>query len=108
MGFLDAPCSTVSNFVQNTIVSVFNALQLTPVPGGGAAVGIANFFVRLWNGALALAQQVVQGLINKVSQFVRFQNPPRRRDRRCHCQYRQLPQPLVGEGDRPPKLGSGR
>jgi hypothetical protein len=70
MGFLDAPCSTVSNFVQNTIVSVFNALQLTPAAGGGAAAGIANFFVTLWNGALALAQQVVQGLINKVSQFV--------------------------------------
>ena len=70
MGFFDAPCSTISNFVQDTIDGVFNALRLTPASGGGAAAGIANFFVTLWNGAVVLAQQVVQGLINKVSQFV--------------------------------------
>jgi len=70
MGFFDAPCSTISNFVQDTIDGVFNALRLTPASGVGAAAGIANFFVTLWNGAVVLAQQVVQGLINKVSQFV--------------------------------------
>ena len=35
MGFFDAPCSTVSNFVQSTLVSVFNALQLQPATGPG-------------------------------------------------------------------------
>ena len=70
MGFFDTPCSTVSNFVQSTIVSVFNALQLTPASGSGLGAGVANFFVRIWNGVVALAQQVVQGLIDKVSQFV--------------------------------------
>ena len=70
MGFFDAPCSTVSNFVQSTLVSVFNALQLTPATGGGAGAAIGNFFVTLWNHVVALAQQVVQGLINKVSQYV--------------------------------------
>jgi len=70
MGFFDAPCSTVSNFVQDTIVAVFNALQLTPASGGGVSAGIANFFIKIWNGVLVLAQQVVQGLINKVSAYV--------------------------------------
>ncbi len=70
MGFFDAPCSTVSNFVQGTILAVFNALQLTPASGGGVGAGIANFFIKIWNGVLVLAQQVVQGLINKVSAYV--------------------------------------
>jgi len=70
MGFFDAPCSTVSDFVQSTLVSVFNALQLTPATGSGVGAAIGNFFVTLWNGVVALAQLVVQGLINKVSQYV--------------------------------------
>jgi hypothetical protein len=70
MGFFDAPCSTVSNFVQRTLVSVFNALQLQPAAGGGAAAAIGNFFVTLWNGVVALAQRVVKGLVDKVSQFI--------------------------------------
>jgi len=70
MDFFDAPCSTVSNFVQDTLVSVFDALKLTPAAGGGPGAALGNFFVTLWNGVVALAQQVVQGLINKVSQYI--------------------------------------
>lgn len=46
------------------------ALQLTPATGSGVGAAIGNFFVTLWNGVVALAQLVVQGLINKVSQYV--------------------------------------
>jgi hypothetical protein len=70
MGFFDAPCSTVSNFVQSTLDSVFNALQLQPAAGNGVGASIGNFFVTLWNGVVALAQRVVQGLVDKVSEFI--------------------------------------
>ncbi len=70
MGFFDAPCSTVSDFVQSTLASVFNALQLAPATGSGAGATIGNFFVTLWNGVVVLAQRGVQRLVDKLSQFI--------------------------------------
>jgi len=67
LGLPSSVCSTVSNFIQNTINSVFGALRLTAPSGSGVGAAIGSFFTNLWNGAVALAQQTVQGLIKAVT-----------------------------------------
>jgi hypothetical protein len=60
---IDSPCSTVSNFIQGVLTTVFNELSLT-APSSGS---IAGFFVGIWNEALALAQQAIEGLAKTVT-----------------------------------------
>ncbi len=62
-----APCALVSGFIQGVLNTVFNALTLTAPSGSGVGASIGGFFVRIWNLAVALAQQVVQGLIKAVT-----------------------------------------
>jgi hypothetical protein len=66
-GFFSAPCSTVSNFIQGVLGSVFSALQLNAPSGSGVGATVGGFFVGIWNGALSLAQQAIQGLIKAVT-----------------------------------------
>ena len=61
------PCATVLNFVGVAIGSVVNALRITPLAGGGALDEVGNFFVGLFNGAVALTAGVIQGLINVIT-----------------------------------------
>jgi hypothetical protein len=63
---ITAPCSTVSNFVQGVLDSVFSALQLNSSSSGG----IASTLVGIFNGALNLARQVIQGLIAALTRTV--------------------------------------
>jgi hypothetical protein len=62
-----APCTLVSGFIQSVISTVFNALTLTAPSGSGVGATIGGFFVGIWNAAVALAQQAVQGLIKTVT-----------------------------------------
>jgi hypothetical protein len=62
-----APCTLVSGFIQSVINTVFNALTLTAPSGSGVGATIGGFFVGIWNVAVALAQQAVQGLIKAVT-----------------------------------------
>jgi hypothetical protein len=54
-----APCSTVSNFIQNVLNSVFAALQLNASSAGG----VGSTLIGILNGGLNLARQAIQGLI---------------------------------------------
>ena len=62
----DSPCSTVSNFVQGVLDTVFHALQLNGPSGSSVIDKIGSFFVSLWNTAVSLAQFVIQGLVKVV------------------------------------------
>jgi hypothetical protein len=62
-GILSAACSTVSNFIQGVLNSVFSALQFET----SSSSGIGGFFKTVWNGAVSLAQQALQGLISAVT-----------------------------------------
>jgi hypothetical protein len=60
---LTAPCSTVSNFIQGVLGSVFSALQVNSSSSGG----IGGFFRGIWNGAVSLAAGAIQGLISALT-----------------------------------------
>jgi len=62
-----APCSTTSTFVQNQLDSVFTALQLNAPTGTGPVAQVGGFFVGIWNGAIALAQSAIAGLIQAIT-----------------------------------------
>ena len=66
-GVFSAPCSTVSNFIQGVLNSVFSALQLNAPSGSGVGATVGGFFVGIWNGALSLARQAVSGLISALT-----------------------------------------
>jgi hypothetical protein len=66
-GVADAPCSTVATFIQGVLNTVFNGLMLGGLPGTSVPSKIGNFFVTLWDAAVALAQFVVQGLISAIT-----------------------------------------
>jgi hypothetical protein len=61
------PCTLVSSFIQGVVNTVFNALSITAPSGAGVGASIGGFFVGIWNVAVALAQQAVQGLIKAVT-----------------------------------------
>jgi hypothetical protein len=65
-GIISAPCSTVANFIQDTLNTVFNALMLGAPTGASVVSKIGRFFVNLWNNALSLAQAVVQKVLAKI------------------------------------------
>jgi hypothetical protein len=67
---INAPCSLVSNFIQGVLNSVFNALQLAAPSGSAATARLGRFFVGIWNAAVALAGQVVTGLVNALTSTV--------------------------------------
>ena len=62
-----APCTLVSGFIQGVLNTVFNALTLTAPSGSGVGASIGGFFVGIWNVAITLAQQALQGLIKAVT-----------------------------------------
>lgn len=59
---IDAPCSTVSNFVQNAIAAVADALTIKTKSGGFFA-----FVAGIWNTAVKLASSFVSGLIKTLT-----------------------------------------
>lgn len=61
------PCTTVVNFVGLAMGAIVNALHVTPIAGGGALVDVGNFFVGLFNGAVALAAGVIQGIVDTIT-----------------------------------------
>ncbi len=61
------PCTTVLNFVGIAIGTIVNALRIAPVAGPGALADVGNFFIGLFNGAVALTAGVIQGLINTIT-----------------------------------------
>jgi hypothetical protein len=63
-GILDAPCSTVSNFIQSVLSSVFSALQVGTSSSDGA---VGGFFKSIWNGAVSLAGAAIQGLVKVIT-----------------------------------------
>jgi hypothetical protein len=63
-GILDAPCSTVSNFIQSVLSSVFSALQ---VGTSSSDSPVGSFFKGIWNGAVALAGAAIQGLVKVIT-----------------------------------------
>lgn len=64
---VDTPCSLVSGFIQGVIDTVFNALTLNAPSGGSIGATIGGFFVSIWNEAVSLAQQALNGLITAVT-----------------------------------------
>jgi hypothetical protein len=70
MGPISAPCSLVSNFIQDVLDSVFNALKLNGPSGSSVIAKVGSFFVSLWNIAVSFAQQVVTGLVKAVGNAV--------------------------------------
>lgn len=78
-----APCSAVSNFVNDVLDKVFGLLKVNPtdvsnfvngVVGGGLlgaiAGGLAGFLTGFWNHAVDLAQQAVNGILSALTQPV--------------------------------------
>jgi hypothetical protein len=76
----DAPCTTISNFINNVLTTVFNALKLDPATvagyvsgklGGGTAglvVGaLASWAASFWNGLVSTAQNAVQSVIDAIT-----------------------------------------
>jgi hypothetical protein len=56
-------CSSASGFIQGVLNSVVTALQFSN-PGTG---GVGGFFKTVWNGAIGLAQQAIQGIVSAIS-----------------------------------------
>ena len=70
MGVVDAPCSLVSNFMQEVLDTVFENLKLSAPTGSSVIVKVGSFFVNLWDIAVTLAQKVVSGLVKAVGDSV--------------------------------------
>ncbi|HXW82368.1 MAG TPA: hypothetical protein VEJ84_22920 [Acidimicrobiales bacterium] len=64
MDLFSSPCSTVTNFIQETLDKVFETLKLAAPTGNSVVAKIGSFFVNLWNVAVSLAQTVVKGLVS--------------------------------------------
>lgn len=64
-----APCSTVANFVDTTLSSIFDAIKAHPDFGesDGLFGSIGKFFTDLYNAAVDLAAKVVRGLISALT-----------------------------------------
>lgn len=60
-------CTAVLNFVGLAIGTIVNALHVTPIAGDGVVADVGNFFVGLFNGAVALTAGLIQGLINTIT-----------------------------------------
>jgi hypothetical protein len=60
---ISAPCSTVSNFIQGVLDTVFSALQ----PNSSSSGGIGSTLLGIFSGALALARQAIQSLISALT-----------------------------------------
>lgn len=65
LGLVDAPCSTVSNFVQKAIEAVADALTVKTSGGG-----FFSFLGAIWNTAVRLAARFVSGLIETLTKPV--------------------------------------
>jgi hypothetical protein len=63
-GILNAPCSTISNFIQGVLNGVFMALQVGTSSSDGV---ISGFFKGIWNGAVSLAGAAIQGLVKAIT-----------------------------------------
>jgi hypothetical protein len=63
MGLFASPCTTVTNFIQETLDKLFEVLKLGTPSGSSVVAKVGGFFVTLWNVAVSLAQTVVNGLI---------------------------------------------
>jgi hypothetical protein len=63
MGLFTSPCTTVTNFIQETLDKLFEVLKLGTPSGSSVVAKVGSFFVTLWNVAVSLAQTVVNGLI---------------------------------------------
>lgn len=61
----DAPCSTVSHFVQDALAAVATALTIKTTGGG-----FAGFLAAIWNTAVQLASRFVSGLIETLTRPV--------------------------------------
>jgi hypothetical protein len=62
-GVFSSICSSASGFIQGVLNSVITALQFS-TPGTG---GVGGFFKTVWNGAIGLAQQAIQGLVTAIT-----------------------------------------
>lgn len=61
----DAPCSTVSHFVQDALAAVAEALTIRTTGGG-----FAGFLAAIWNTAVQLASRFVSGLVETLTRPV--------------------------------------
>ncbi len=69
MDLFSSPCTTVTNFIQETLDKLFEVLKLGPPSGSSVVAEVGGFFVTLWNVAISLAQTVVNGLIRYSAKF---------------------------------------
>lgn len=66
---LATPCSSVAEFFNTSLTSLFNALRLDPKGvGSGAIQAVSGFVAGLWNHAVSLAEGVVRGLVKTLTQ----------------------------------------
>jgi hypothetical protein len=70
MGLFATPCSTVTNFIQEVLDTVFENLKLSAPTGSSVVAKVGSFFVDLWDVAVSLAKTVVSGLIKAVGDSV--------------------------------------
>jgi len=61
MDLFSSPCTTVTNFIQETLDKLFEVLKLGAPSGSSVVAKVGSFFVTLWNLAVSLAQTVVNG-----------------------------------------------
>ncbi|HEY3925234.1 MAG TPA: hypothetical protein VGL75_11795 [Acidothermaceae bacterium] len=65
-GLVTAPCSTVSNFIQNVLNTVFSALQFN----SSSSSGVGSTLIGILSGAVNLARQAIQGLVDALTRPV--------------------------------------
>lgn len=70
MGLFSTPCSTVTNFIQEVLDTVFENLKLSAPTGSSVVAKVGSFFVNLWDIAVSLAKTVVSGLTKAVGESV--------------------------------------
>ena len=70
MGLFTTPCSTVTNFIQEVLDTVFENLKLSAPTGSSVVAKVGSFFVNLWDIAVSLAKTVVSGLTSAVGDSV--------------------------------------
>ncbi len=69
MDLFTSPCTTVTNFIQETLDKMFEVLKLGAPSGTSVVAKVGNFVVTLWNVAVSMAQTVVNGLIKYSAKF---------------------------------------
>lgn len=96
MGILGTPCTSLSNFAQSVLDTVYKALMLNAPTGTTIVAQVGGFFVTLWNTAVSFAKTVITGLANTLGGGSHKADRQHRRRGRHYGPDRLLSEPLDG------------